>query len=52
LCPLHRTLEEAAGLLEQKFGETSVADLLDTPGEKKPLCRFPAAQESPSSEAK
>jgi len=51
LCPLHRTLEEAARLLEKKFGETSMADLLNASGEKKPLCRFPAAQESSSSEA-
>jgi Rrf2 family protein len=52
LCPLHRNLEEAAQMLERKFGETSVADLLNAPGESKPLCRFPAAQESPSSEVK
>ena len=45
LCPLHRTLEEAAKLLEVKFGETSVASLLDVPGDEKPLCRFPFVSE-------
>ena len=44
LCLLHRTLEEAANLLEQKFSTTSVADLLHTPGDKKPLCNFPSAR--------
>jgi hypothetical protein len=38
-------------MLEAKFGETSVADLLGAPGEKKPLCRFPAPRESSDSEA-
>ncbi len=42
LCPLHRTLEEAAQLLAQKFTTTSVADLLNAPGDKKPLCHFPS----------
>jgi len=32
-------------MLEQKFKDTSVADLLDTSGDHKPLCRFPAAPE-------
>jgi Rrf2 family protein len=49
LCPLHRRLEEAAKMLEEKFGETSVAGLLDVPGDEKPLCRFPSVSESPSS---
>ena len=44
LCPLHRNLEEAAALLEKKFSSTSVADLLNVPGEKKPLCHFPSAR--------
>ena len=45
LCPLHRTLEEAAKLLEVKFGETSVANLLEMPDGEKPLCRFPFVSE-------
>jgi Rrf2 family protein len=48
LCPLHHQLEEAARMLEQKFGETSVASLLDVPGEQKPLCRFPSVAEPTS----
>ncbi len=48
LCPLHRNLEEAAHLLEQKFSSTSVADLLNVPGDKKPLCHFPAARKEDS----
>lgn len=51
LCPLHHHLEEAARMLETKFGETSVADLLNVPGEKKPLCRFPLTPEQSGSEA-
>jgi Rrf2 family transcriptional regulator, nitric oxide-sensitive transcriptional repressor len=48
LCALHRTLEEAAQMLERKFTETSVADLLNASGDRKPLCRFPAAPEVPA----
>jgi DNA-binding IscR family transcriptional regulator len=44
LCPLHKHLEEAASMLERKFGETMVSQLLDVPSEHKPLCRFPAVQ--------
>ena len=51
LCPLHRQLEEAAAMLEKKFSDTSVADLLNVPGELKPLCRFPGAREDSSSGA-
>ena len=51
LCPLHRQLEEAASMLEKKFSDTSVADLLNVPGEQKPLCRFPAAKEVTNSGA-
>lgn len=49
LCPLHRNLEEAAQLLEKKFSDTSVADLLNVPGDKKPLCNFPAAKQEDTS---
>lgn len=47
LCALHRNLEEAAQMLERKFTETSVADLLNASGERKPLCRFPASPDAP-----
>jgi Rrf2 family protein len=48
LCPLHRQLEDASGMLESKFRETSIAQLLNVPGDQKPLCRFPSVAE-PSS---
>jgi Rrf2 family transcriptional regulator, nitric oxide-sensitive transcriptional repressor len=48
LCALHRTLEEAAGMLEKKFTDTTVAVLLNASGERKPLCSFPAARETPA----
>ena len=51
LCPLHRELEEAARMLEQKFSDTSVADLINVPGDQKPLCRFPAPREDPGAGA-
>ncbi len=47
LCPLHGTLEEASKLLEDKFTETSIAQLLNVPTDKKPLCQFPHVVEPP-----
>lgn len=41
LCPLHRKLDDAAQLLEGTFGKTTIADLLNVPQTRKPLCRFP-----------
>ena len=41
LCPLHRKLDDAGRLLEQEFGDTTVATLLSVPRRRKPLCRFP-----------
>ena len=41
LCPLHRCLDDAAQALEQKFGSTTVADMLKVPDDRKPLCGFP-----------
>lgn len=38
LCTLHRQLENAALMLEQKFTETTVADLLNKADGQKPLC--------------
>ena len=46
LCPLHQMLEDAAGMLDKLFSETTVAKLLDVPGPNKPLCRFPAVQKT------
>jgi Rrf2 family protein len=42
LCPLHYRLDQAAQMVEESFGNTTVADLLAVPRQRKPLCRFPA----------
>ena len=42
LCPLHRRLDEAAQLVEDVFGKTTLAELLTVAPSRKPLCRFPA----------
>lgn len=44
LCLLHRTLEEAAQMLENKFSETSVADLINASGDSLTQCRFPGTR--------
>lgn len=44
LCPLHRQLDDAAILVERSFGNTTIADLLDVPASRKPLCTFPMAK--------
>lgn len=44
LCPLHQKLNDAAILVEETFGDTTVADLNDVPKSRKPLCTFPLAR--------
>jgi len=46
LCPLHRSLDDAAKAVEATFGDTTIADLIRVPRHRKPLCRFPSASES------
>jgi Rrf2 family protein len=41
LCPLHRRLDQAAEMVEKAFGETTVAELLAVPRERRTVCRFP-----------
>ena len=41
LCPLHKTLDETIGLVEQRFGQTKVAQLLGRADTVEPLCDFP-----------
>jgi Rrf2 family protein len=41
LCPLHRKLDDMAGIVEREFGGTTLANLLAVPQRRKPLCRFP-----------
>lgn len=38
LCPLHQRLDSAMEMVEQAFGETSVAELLGDPSRIHPLC--------------
>ena len=46
LCPLHQCLDGAAEMLEKYFGETTIAQILNVPPDKRPLCRFPSAQDA------
>lgn len=38
LCPLHRRLDRAIGLVEQALGESTIAELLAEPAHHAPLC--------------
>ena len=42
LCPLHRSLDDAAKAVEEVFGDTTISDLINVPKHRKPLCRFPS----------
>jgi Rrf2 family protein len=41
LCPLHRRLDEAMETAEASFRGTTIAELLNAPGGKAPLCERP-----------
>lgn len=41
LCPLHRKLDDAAQVIEETFGDTTIAELNRVPASRKPLCSFP-----------
>ncbi len=38
LCPLHRNVDDAIGVLEEKFRNTTLADILAETGGSMPLC--------------
>lgn len=38
LCPLHRRLDTAIGLMERAFAESTIAELLSEPTTSTPLC--------------
>lgn len=38
LCPLHKQIDEAMALIEERFGTTTIADILAKPGSPLPLC--------------
>jgi Rrf2 family protein len=42
LCPLHHRLDSAAEMVEQAFGETTLAELLADPNQSRPLCETEA----------
>jgi Rrf2 family protein len=44
LCPLHRRLDNAMGLVEAAFRKTSISDLLAEAGASTPLCENPNAE--------
>lgn len=50
LCPLHRRLDDALARIEEAFGHTTLAEILDEPSDSVPLCPFPrgGAAETPS----
>ena len=41
LCPLHRRLDDALAPVENAFGTTTLAEILDEPTTSIPLCPFP-----------
>jgi Rrf2 family protein len=47
LCPLHKRLDEAGQLVEDTLRQSMVADMLEGPRTRKPLCRFPTDTDSP-----
>jgi Rrf2 family nitric oxide-sensitive transcriptional repressor len=44
LCPLHKRLDAALAMVEQAFGGTTLAEVLNEPSSSVPLCDFPAVQ--------
>jgi DNA-binding IscR family transcriptional regulator len=38
LCLLHRRVDDAVAMVERAFGETTIAELLRSPGDTAPLC--------------
>ncbi len=47
LCPLHRKLDDCALMVERELAGAKIADLLNVPQRRKPLCRFPTLQGEP-----
>ena len=41
LCPLHKRLDNALALVEEAFGNSTLAEVLAEPTRSKPLCPFP-----------
>lgn len=47
LCPLHRRLDDAIGMVEAAFASTTLAELLAEPTSSTPLCDFPNTTRKP-----
>jgi Rrf2 family transcriptional regulator, nitric oxide-sensitive transcriptional repressor len=41
LCPLHRRLDNALAMVEEAFGNSTLAEILAEPSRSVPLCPFP-----------
>jgi Rrf2 family protein len=52
LCPLHRRLDGAIGLMQQAFAQSTIAELVLESGSSAPLCatRAQASDEAPAAE--
>ena len=42
LCPLHRRMDQALGMVEAAFRNTTLAEVLAEPSGSRPLCEFPS----------
>ncbi len=51
LCPLHRRMDEALGMVERALRESTVGEVLSEPTASIPLCNFPVAMCEPAGEA-
>lgn len=52
LCPLHRRLDNALAMMEEAFGETTLAEILAEPTESVPLCEFPTVKQKSRQKAR
>jgi Rrf2 family protein len=41
LCPLHKRLDAALAMVEEAFGNSTLAEIIAEPTRSKPLCPFP-----------
>jgi Rrf2 family protein len=44
LCPLHKRVDAALAMVEEAFGNSTLAEVLSEPSESVPLCDFPVVQ--------
>ena len=46
LCPLHKRMDDAVGMVESAFGNTTLAEVLAEPSDSVPLCDGPASPQA------